>query len=327
MEKKIIDILISNRSVKYGDIFDSEIGLNLKNKYKTFPELVQALDHVIYIIEDLESKGYVEIRTKFNRDREGANFFEGVPVETKNEKAEITANKLHWFVKYIKEIYCWEIITESGLIGYIKNGYKTDDEAKWETEQKNLNIERRFSKTINIFLVIIALASFFGTVIFSSITVKKYEEANKINKLASEQDYYNQQPFMIIVDGNEDATSVKIKNVGGGPAQNIYFLKNHKNPELVHDYALTREGDIILGMAKDAEGNVNINSQNMDELNMNQVLDRLKCLSKDFLEKRDDAYIMIFYRSILGDSFVTSIYGTNTAYEEALKFEKLNCTD
>lgn len=139
MKKEIINILISNRSIKYGDIFNAEIGLNLKDKYKTFPELVIALDNILYIIDYLEANGYIEIKKTVNTDNKGDNFFVGIPVETENEKAEITINKLHWFVKHIKDIYCWDIVTKSGLIGYIKNGYKTDNEISW-VKTRNLSL-------------------------------------------------------------------------------------------------------------------------------------------------------------------------------------------
>jgi len=201
---------------------------------------------------------------------------------------------------------------------------KTDE---WEKEQRSLRVERFISKITNIALTLVAILSFVGTVWFSSITIKNSQEANSISLLTAEQEYYNQQPFLIIVGGNNDATSVKIKNVGSGPAKDIFFLKHHGISEAKYEYALTKEEDVILGVATGAEGDVNLNSQFMDELNADEVLEKIKCLRGDLLVKRTNTWVMIFYRNIQGDLFVSHIIGSGSPYGEAVVFEKLSCND
>jgi len=198
---------------------------------------------------------------------------------------------------------------------------------QWESEQKGLGKNQAISKVTNIILTIVAILSFFGTVVFSAVTIEKSKEANIISRSAAEQEYFNQQPFLIIVGGNDDATDVVIKNAGGGPAKDIFFLKHHKSPEATYEYALTKEGNVVLGMAAGAEGPVNLNSQYMNELNTNEVLEKVQCLSSDFLARSANAAIMIFYRNLQGDQFVSHIYGTDAAYDEGLVFEKLNCNE
>lgn len=120
MEKEIVTILISNRAIRMGDLFGEAVGLGLKGKYKTFPSLVEALDGLLYILNKLEEEGYIKQKHIVN-------------------STKITANKLHWFVSHIKEIYCWEITTESGLLEYIRNNYRTHDEIVWE-RTRNLSV-------------------------------------------------------------------------------------------------------------------------------------------------------------------------------------------
>ena len=192
---------------------------------------------------------------------------------------------------------------------------------EWKKEQKRLRRQGR----IPYFMAIMTLLGFLGTVIFSSITIENSKEANDINRLAAEQEYYNQQPFLIIIDGNGDATNVRIKNVGGGPAKDIFFLKHHTDPAAIYEYALTKEESVILGMAAGAEGDVNLNSQFMDELNTNDVLGKIQCLSKDSLMERINTWVMIFYRNIQGELFVSYIVGTGSPYSEAVMFEKIIC--
>lgn len=139
MEKEIVRILIRNRAIKVGDLFVQDINLGLRSRCKTFPKLVNALDEARYILDKLEGEKYIEIKRNNNPGGEGSNFFEGLSVDLRDNDSEITASKLHWFVNDIKEIYCWEIITKSGLISYITNNYHTINEINW-VRTRNLSL-------------------------------------------------------------------------------------------------------------------------------------------------------------------------------------------
>jgi hypothetical protein len=139
MEKEVTNILIANRHIRIGELFSDNVGLGLKNRYKTFPSLVEKLDEILYILNKLEKENYIKIKHIVNNLNEGADFFNGIPVENKDEKVDITVNKLYWFVNHVKEIYPWEITTESGIIEYKKNNYKTHEEINWN-KTRNLSL-------------------------------------------------------------------------------------------------------------------------------------------------------------------------------------------
>lgn len=203
-------------------------------------------------------------------------------------------------------------------------GMEQEKMIEQKKERQDLHSERRISKIANVVLAIVAVSSFLGTVWFSSITIKNDKEANVISRLTAEQEYYNQQPFLIVIGGNDDATSVIVKNAGEGLAKDIFFLK-HVETNVAEDFVLTREGDVALAMAKGGEGTFNLNTQYMDILSANEVLDRVSCISENFLLKVKGAWVIAFYKNALGDQFVSYIYGTDAAYSEAIKFEKLDC--
>lgn len=131
MEKEIIQILLSNRSIRTGELLSEKIGLNLKDRFKTFPSLVVAIDEVFYLLQKLEKLDYIKIKHNLSSTANSSSFFDGIPVVTKDEKEEISGKKIYWFVKHVEKIYDDEIITNFGLIKYIKNKYKTDEEVNW----------------------------------------------------------------------------------------------------------------------------------------------------------------------------------------------------
>lgn len=137
MEKKIINILKDNGSLKMRDLFEN---LQLKEKNKTFPSLVNAIDSVLYVLAKLEKMQFIIIKKIVNTNpNSGSHYFEGLLVETNDGKIKITANKLHWMVERVNEIYEQEITVAEGLYGYINNNYRTNDELQWY-RTRNLTI-------------------------------------------------------------------------------------------------------------------------------------------------------------------------------------------
>lgn len=127
MEKEIAQILLRERSIKFSDLI-GESHLKIKSRFKTFPSVVQALDSVLYGLDKFESENFISINRIQGPRGKRTTFFEGLDVVTKDQGEEITANKLHWFVEKINDMYEWEIVAESGIIDYVKSGYSTKAE-------------------------------------------------------------------------------------------------------------------------------------------------------------------------------------------------------
>ncbi|MDO8558364.1 MAG: hypothetical protein Q7S09_04230 [bacterium] len=156
-------------------------------------------------------------------------------------------------------------------------------------------------------------------------TIQNALEANKINKQTADFEYENAQPFLIITGGNEDATEVKIRNAGGGPAKNIFFLKHYMNASGTSIFVLTKNSDIKLGLASGQEGNINLNERFMDRFDSKEdVLRRVACIPQSLLRNEPKNWMIAFYENIRGEKLASKFSGLGGLYTEAVDFLKLS---
>lgn len=192
-----------------------------------------------------------------------------------------------------------------------------------EGEHKEQKRERNNAIHTNRVSASMAILGFILTLVFSLVNIVLVMEANETNKRQAVIEYDNAQPFLAIVGGNEDATSVRIKNVGGGPAKNIFFVKQWATPEGVRVYALTKEKDIGLVLASGSEGNVNLDATAMDQLvNLADVKERIGCIT-NISAIEGDVWVAALYENIRGERFISKFRGTGTGYKQGVEFESV----
>lgn len=131
-DKDIINVLLKNRSITFGDLFSKNRGLNIKEKFTTFPKIVKNLDKIYFLIDKLNKNGAVEIRKDVAGPTSDAkSFFNGINVVCNDGDEEITAHMMHWMVNYVEKTYNNEITVNNSLLEFIDNGYRTNEEKWW----------------------------------------------------------------------------------------------------------------------------------------------------------------------------------------------------
>ena len=210
------------------------------------------------------------------------------------------------------------------------------DEIEMKAEELNLQEEERKEKTkesvstiwTNRILAVVAIASLLVSVSVSWLTIQDSKTANAINKSEAETADLNSQPFIVMVGGDIEGKEVNIKNVGGGPASNLFFIKHLQTSEGNEKVAITKDGNTAVALASGAEGSVDINASDMDVVSSTDELPPVVLCEAGSLLNEKGTWVLAIYQNLKGEVLATKFYGTNAKRPyHAVSFTRLKSCD
>lgn len=131
IHRQFINQVIIKRKAAIRDLITGEHSLNLEQLKPDFGNLIDELDRIFYTIDFLERNNLIKCIHRSNSSV--VTLFNEFSFDNKNVDTGVTqVHAMHFLMGKLQEegAYSWNIEMLPGLLAFVKNGYKTDEQLK-----------------------------------------------------------------------------------------------------------------------------------------------------------------------------------------------------